>query len=71
MDGGHKRGRVFSLTSWYESGRVGRSARRTDDTSAGGKLLFSVTWGKKRMILEFPSFRALPEAFSSKDLSKP
>lgn len=65
------KGAVFSLTSWYESDRVGRSGRRTDDISAGGKLLFSVTWGKIRMILEFPSFRDFPEAFSSKDLSEP
>lgn len=65
------KGAVFSLTSWYESGRVGRSGRRTDDISAGSKLQFSVTWGKIRMILEFPSFRAFPEAFSSKDLSEP
>lgn len=45
MDGGCKRGRVL-LTSWYESDRVGTSERRTDDISAGGDLLFSVTWGK-------------------------
>lgn len=31
MDDGHEKGRVFSLTSWYESDRVGRSGRRTDD----------------------------------------
>lgn len=43
---GHRRGRAFSLASWYESDRVGRSGRRTDDASAGVKLLFSVTWGE-------------------------
>lgn len=31
VDDGHEKGRVFSLTSWYESDRVGRSGRRTDD----------------------------------------
>lgn len=47
MDGEHKRGRVCSLASWYESDRIGISERRTDDISAGDKVVFIDLGGKE------------------------
>lgn len=47
MDGEHKRGRVCSLTSWHESDRTGISGGRTDDISAGGRIVFLDLGGKE------------------------
>lgn len=58
VDGGHKRGRICSLTFWCESDRIGRSGMRTDDISAGGKIVF-IDMGGQRTIPEFVSFRNL------------